>query len=409
MIADLDPSLIGAIAVAVLLGMIAAGLPAALSMITVAALGLVALNDFDIARRFAANAFTMVTAWLFFGIAALIFINHALYRAWQYGGAGERRPPGALSSLIVLATGAAGTSGLGLPDGTARATVARLVSRGTAPAAAVLAVRGAAALGMVMPTSVALFAVGLVMEVSIGRLMLAVLVPWVIILIGVFVALLVSHRSDQPEPTHATGAIVTVVALICIGLMLDLIVVGVATPTEAAVLIVVPALLVFLALHRPIGIGLLDLFSGAAACAADTMFRLIAASTFALFLGLSGALQSLLDGAVSSGLAPVALLAGLVGAAFLIGLIIDGLSTLLIVGPLGAGLGSISGTDPIVVAALLLVGIAAAQAAPSILGLPAFVRDRTGSGAAVTGAIVILVSVLVALGAVTVLPPIELY
>jgi len=167
---------------------------------------------------------------------------------------------GGLGHVVVITNVImAGISGSAAADaaGTGSVLVPAMVKRGYTPAFAAAIVAAAATIGPIIPPSIPMVIYGALAEVSTSRLLIGGVIPG--LLMGaylMFANYLVAKKRRYPREDRATGKDVlkaTVKALPALGLPLIIvggIVLGAFTPTEAAVVAVVYALVLAGLIYR---------------------------------------------------------------------------------------------------------------------------------------------------------------
>lgn len=238
-------------------------------------------------------------------------------------------------------------------------------------------IAGSACIGMLIPPSVLLVVWGILTEQSIGRLFLAGLLPGVLLAVGLmaYVALVavvrpqwvgeqvktaagVPRAEEAPLPENYTPVLSTIgIAAVIFG-SLGGIWLGWFTPTEGA------------GIGALLGLGLLlakgyDLRAAYEAVLATgksaipIMVLLFAAQLYARALALTGVGQTIQDFFLSTGLGPVGLLAVMIGIWFVLGMLIDSISIMLLTVPVFAPLAAQLGIDPV---AFALIGVLVIEA-----------------------------------------------
>lgn len=220
-------------------------------------------------------------------------------------------------------------------------------------AAAVVCVGGT--LAVVIPPSIVLVVYGVLTETSIGKLFIAGIVPGIITAIGLacvvtFVAQTTDYAPKGPkfELRKAVGQswhIWPMLALIV--LVIGVIYGGVASPTEAAAVGVLGALILG-ATRGAIGASSLGAALSASITSTVMIVAIIACSAiFANYLAFTQITQSLLVAVKSSGLPPHAILAIIVVVLLLMGMIMDQLAILSLAMPLAFPAVMALGFDPV--------------------------------------------------------------
>ena len=197
-------------------------------------------------------------------------------------------------------------------------------------------------LGILFPPSIILVIYAVITEQSIGKLFLAALVPGVIAMIGYAAAIGVYVRlrpeagpavSPLPfgERVRSLGKVWPVLAIFLA--VIGGIYLGVFTPTEAAAIGAAAIGLVALASGRLRWAAFSDSLLETAKATGMIFLILIGAEVFNAFLALTQIPSALADALASSGLAPVAILIGILLVYLVLGCVMDSLAMILLTVP----------------------------------------------------------------------------
>jgi len=233
-------------------------------------------------------------------------------------------------------------------------------------------IAGSACIGMLIPPSVLLVVWGILTEQSIGRLFLAGLVPGILLAVALmaYVSVVAVVRpgwvgqtgtaTREPDtlpvgysPLLSTGGIAVVIFGSLGGIWL-----GWFTPTEGAGI----GALLGAGLLFAKGLGWRDLYQAVLATGKSSipiMVLLFAAQLYARALALTGVGQAIEDFFVSTGLGPFGVLAVMIAIWFVLGMIIDSISIMLLTVPVFAPLALKMGMDPV---AFALIGVLVIEA-----------------------------------------------
>jgi tripartite ATP-independent transporter DctM subunit len=224
----------------------------------------------------------------------------------------------------------------------------------------------ASVMGVIIPPSILMVVWGGLMSVSISGLFLAGIVPGVLIgLILMGVVWVVAKRRNYPVDQRSTWGQFfralggSLLALLTPGIIVGGIVGGLFTPTEASLVAVIYAAVLGVFIDRTIG--LLDfarVLNETAGFAAISLFCIGTASTFGWLLAYYRIPQALAD--LASVWASDVTTAGLViaGTFLLVGLFIDAVPAIIVVGTVLMPLAEKVGMDPIHFAILGVVSLA---------------------------------------------------
>ncbi len=251
-----------------------------------------------------------------------------------------------------------------------RITLPALLARGYDERLVIGSLCGAGTLGFLIPPSIVLILYGVLAEVSIVKLFLAGIGPG-LVLAGAYMlyVALVGRRHEVQrfswrDRLRALPALVPVLALVIavIGSMY----LGFAGPTEAATVGVAGALLVA-ALQRALGPAVLRA-ALLASVRTNAMLGLILAGAF--FLSKVAALFALPEAAAAAigslHLSPPVLMLALLLLYILLGMVLDGLSLILMTLPVTLPLATGAGFDPVWFGIFLVIVVEMAQITPPV-------------------------------------------
>jgi C4-dicarboxylate transporter DctM subunit len=254
----LEASLVLILALFALLGL---GVYVGLALLLVGLLALALYTTAPLGPNLATALWTATSGWSLAALPLFVWMGEILYRSRLAQGLFQglapllSRLPGGLLHVNVVASAlfaavigssAATTATVG------RFTLPELLRRGYPKPLALGSLAGAGTLGFLIPPSVIMIVYGVMAEVSVARLFMAGVVPGVVLtlLFMLMVALLaLRHRGSLPkEPSRPLGETLlgllkVAPVLLLILMVLGSIYLGVATPTEAAAIGVVGALL----------------------------------------------------------------------------------------------------------------------------------------------------------------------
>ena len=269
-----------------------------------------------------------------------------------------------------------------------RITLKELLARGYDKSLAVGSLAGAGTLGFLIPPSLIMIIYGVLAEASILKLFIAGIAPG--LALAALYAVYVGFQSWR-NPSLAPGATETVtwrdrlsglrdllpVALL-IGAVIGSLYVGLASPTEAAAVGVFGALLIA-ALQRQLNF---DRMKTALMCAVRTSSMagliLAAGSFFSVSLAYLGVPQAVAEFISAMNLSGFQLILMLLGIYLVLGLFLDGMSTIVMTLPITLPLVVAAGYDPIWFGVFLILVVEMAQITPPI-GFNLFVlQSMTG-------------------------------
>lgn len=228
-------------------------------------------------------------------------------------------------------------------------------------------IAGSAMLGMLIPPSILLIFWGVLTEVSIGKLFVAGIIPgFVVATLFILYLVITALRSPEKAPYRMSSGIAgasndvdevidraVIVSgmgiLALIALVLGGIWGGLFTPTEAAGIGAIGALLI--ALMKGVTLrGVLDGIVTSGMTTAPIMFLLLTAGLYSRFLVSSGALMVMTDWIQGAGFGPITLIIAMTVVWLLMGMILDSTSIILLTVPIFAPISASFGYDPLVFA-----------------------------------------------------------
>ncbi len=350
--------------------------------LTLIAAGLVALVLFrdldalaflagDLARSLTAPELVALPLFVLMGeilnrsrVAERLFAGLAPWMARLPGGLVHSNIVGCTLFAAISGSSAATTATVG------RITLPALLARGYDERLVIGSLCGAGTLGFLIPPSIVLILYGVLAEVSIVKLFLAGIGPG-LVLAGAYMAYVAvvgrhheAHRFSWRERLRALPALLPVLALIVavIGSMYA----GIAGPTEAATVGVAGALLVA-AMQRALGPAALR-EALLASVRTSAMIGLILAGAF--FLSKVAALFGLPEAAAATigalHLSPPILMLALLLLYILLGMVLDGLSLILMTLPVTLPLATGAGFDPLWFGVFLVIVVEMAQITPPV-------------------------------------------
>lgn len=269
------------------------------------------------------------------------------------------RVPGSLGVASVGACAIfAAVSGSSLASAAAmgRVTLRQMLTRGFDRKMAAGAVAAGGTLALMIPPSLSFILYGLMTETSIGKLFIGGIIPG--IFLAVLFALYIVVRASMNPGLAPALALTTwterwaglkrvwAVASMIVA-VLGSIYVGIATPTEAAAIGVVLALLISLGNRRAswgsIRIALLRTVTTTGLI----MLIVVGAQIFTRLLALSGVSRSLVLTIEGLGVSPFVILMGMTVIYLILGMLMDGISILLLTLPVMFPIAKVLGFDPI--------------------------------------------------------------
>ncbi|WP_428099820.1 TRAP transporter large permease subunit [Candidatus Rariloculus sp.] len=357
-LAGVEPRTIGVVMIAIVLLLIALGMPIAIALLLVGFLGLAVLKqDFGIATlTLALAAEGTISEYVFAAVPLFVlmglFVNASdigrdAFRAaqrmfgWIYGGLGVATV--AANALFAAITGISIASAAIF----SKIAVPEMVRQGYTAKFAVGLTAGSSVLGMLIPPSLLLIIYGVIAEVSIGGLFIAAVIPGILLAIAfaagvVLMAWLTPGFVGHVDRRHAdAGSMSWLEVLIGILPVFVLIILvlggiygGVFTPTEAGAAGAFAAMCLALLKRRLDWPKLWEVMRETGQVSVTILFLIIAASTFSRMLALTGLPQDVAAFLGGTGLGMFGFLAAYLLLLVVLGTVLDSTSILLILLPL---------------------------------------------------------------------------
>ncbi|WP_304620550.1 TRAP transporter large permease [Paracoccus sediminilitoris] len=231
-----------------------------------------------------------------------------------------------------------------------------------------------AELGVIIPPSVPLILYAVSTETSITRLFLAGLVPGLLIAGGLVVMVQIWCRIKGHGLRDAEGRqpILPALRRSFGALMMPVIIVGgiyggVFTPTEAAAVSVIYALILSLLVYREIGWrDLPGIFRGAAVSSGAIMLIIAAAALFSFLISLSGLPNAIGDWAQDNFASALTFLLGVNLLLLVVGMFIETSAAILVLAPILTPVAISYGIDPVHFGIVIVVNLALGMITPPL-------------------------------------------
>jgi tripartite ATP-independent transporter DctM subunit len=353
---DWTPVETGALMLAMLLVSVAIGMPIAFALLCLSFAGIWLIRDnLLVAESSLGTTFSSAIASYEFAVVPLFVIMGLLLEkadvgrdAFQVSSALLRRIPGALGIATVAGNaifGSVTASSIVSASVFSRIAVPPMVESGYGKRFSVGVVAGSSVLGILIPPSIPLIIYGLIAEASIGKLFIASIVPGILLalaycVLNVGLAIFAPRfvgTPKQPETMRISLATIAVSLLpfvAVVAVVMGGIYTGVFTPTEAGAVGALAAFAVGAARRKLTFEVISELFRETAYITAAILFLIITASYYGRMLTLSTIPFQMTSaiGHLDIGMWQFLLLFLLI--AILLGMVLDGVSILLIMVPL---------------------------------------------------------------------------
>ncbi|MGB8622014.1 MAG: TRAP transporter large permease subunit [Paracoccaceae bacterium] len=369
----------------VLFGLLASGLWVGFVLIAVGVVAMALASPAPAGMVFATKVWGSMTVWDLTALPMFIWMGEILFRsrlsADMFAGLAPltRRLPGGLLHVNVFGCAlfaAVSGSSAATTATVGRMTVPELTARGYDPRMAIGSLAGSGTFGFLIPPSIILIVYGAATEQSISRLFLAGVVPGLMLAAlfsGYIMLWSLMHRDRVPQPDpalplrerlRAFGLLLPTVGLIFA--VIGSIYLGVASPTEAAVIGVLGAVLLA---SRGGGLGwdgFADTLRAATVTTCMIAFILAGASFLTVAMGYTGIPRALAAWIGDMGLSPFALLAALTVFFIVLGMFLDGISIVVLTVSVILPMVQAAGIDPIWFGIFLVLVVEMSQITPPV-------------------------------------------
>jgi C4-dicarboxylate transporter DctM subunit len=389
-----EPRLVGGVMIAIVLTLIALGMPIAIALLLVGFLGIAILKqDFEVATKTMALAaegtisdyvFASVPLFVLMGLFVNVCdIGRDAFKAAQmiFG-----RIRGGLGVATVAANAIfAAITGISIASAAifSKIAVPEMVRQGYTAKFSVGLTAGSSVLGMLIPPSILLIIYGVIAEVSIGGLFRAAVIPGILLAaaFGLGVVLMASFapgyvgdvRGSEVVEEHPGRTLLGLVPVaILIVLVLGGIYGGVFAPHEAGAAGAFAAMVLALAKRRLDLPRLWEVMRETGQVSVTILFLIIAASTFSRMLTLTELPQDIASFLGGAGLGMFGFLVIYLALLIILGMVLDSTSILLILLPLALPVVSALGGDLVWFGVVTVIGVEIGLLTPP-LGLSVYV------------------------------------
>ena len=376
---------IGLVLVVVLFFLLGTGVWVALSLLGVGLFAMTAFTPAPAGLALGTSFWGSIATWSLAPLPLFVWMGEILFRSRlsedMYGGLAPwlRRLPGRLLHVNVLGCGVfAAVSGSSAATAATigRMSIPELRRRGYDETMIIGTLAGSGTLGLLIPPSIILIVYGISAEVSIARLFIAGILPG-LLLVGLFMAYVIAWSllhprrtppADPPLPLlerlRASTRLIPVLLLIVA--VIGSIYAGVATPTEAAALGVVGALVLAASTGGLSARSFLDGLMGAMRTSTMIVFILAGAAFLTTAMGYTGVPRLLAEWISAMGLSPYALLAALTVFFVVLGCFLDGISVVVLTTSVILPMVKAAGIDPIWFGIFLVLVVEMSQITPPV-------------------------------------------
>lgn len=326
------------------------------------------------------SSFVLTAVPLFLFMGEVVVVSGLSARLYRGATVMLAKVPGGLLHANILASGVlAAMSGSSVASSAAMTSVAmpEMDKANYSRRLAFTSLTGGGSLGQLIPPSLGALIFGAYAELSISKLFIAGILPGVLLMVlfSSYMALRVM-RSPELAPSgdsaaldwrgKAAAVVGTAPAVILVFIVLGSIYFGVATPTEAAAVGAVGAVLVGAVFGRLSVRGLVQAATKSATLAAALIFIVVAAQVLSAAFVLSGATRGLTGAVASLDPSPAVFFVFLLLLYVLLGAFIDGISLILVTLPVMLPLIDTVGINPYVFGIMLMLFIELGQVTPPV-------------------------------------------
>ncbi len=355
----MDPVTIGAVSIIFLLILVLLGVHIGVALTTVSLVAIwIITGNFSIAMSLISNTYYHAVRDYVFAVIPLfivmgIILSKAELTQDLFGAANVllRRIKGGLAMATVAANAVfAAVVGSSVASAAAFSKIAMgpMTELGYSKRLALGCIAGSSVLGMLIPPSILFIVYGILTGESIGKLFIAGVVPGIVMatIYCLGIALMIRVKPELIDQTANKGLeemswkqwftelVRPWPVILLIVIVLGGIYGGLFTPTEAAGVGVGGALLVALAKRRLSLKQCREILIESSLTSGAILFLLISAQIYARFIALSGLVQALNSWIIGLGLSQIPIVLIYIVIVFLLGMIIDSTSILLLTIPL---------------------------------------------------------------------------
>jgi C4-dicarboxylate transporter DctM subunit len=388
--------MLAALVAAMLLLLLAGGVPVAFSLTIAGATGLLAFGGFDLLSGILSttslstvSSYELISVPMFILMAEFVILSGIADTLFKAAATWVGRVPGGLAIATALAgAGFAAISG----SSTAAAatlsatTIPAMLKQNYEPklACGVVAISGT--LAMLIPPSIALILFGIIADVSVGKLLIGGIVPGVLVTLTIILTVLYLVWRDPSRAPRGTGYTLREKLaslrgiwpmILLLFFVTGVIYAGIATPTEASAMGAFGALAIA---GLSGGLGGAHLLTAAVKALRSTcmiFMILLGAHIFGYFFTLTGVTQQLVAAIGKLGLSPYLVITVILGIVLVLGCFLDQIAILVLIVPVTLPIVTAVGFDPIWFGVIMIVVGEVGMVTPPV-GLNSFVVARYG-------------------------------
>ncbi len=377
-----------------LLLLLAIGTPVGFALLVSGSLGLylfggpaLVVGILNTAPLSSVASYEMITVPLFIVMAEFVILSGIADRLFQAGTVWVGRVPGGLGVATALAgAGFAAISGSSTASAAALSstTIPAMLKAGYEPRMACGAVAISGTLAMLIPPSIAIVLYGIIADQSIGKLLVAGIVPGVLVTLTIIATILTLVALDPSRAPRGSGYTLRqkLGALRVVGSMVFLFVavtgviyLGIATPTEAAGIGALGAMALAGVEGKLTVTGVRSALTSAAQATCMILMIILGATAFGYFFTVTEATRTIVAGAQGLDAPRWVVLCLILGFYLLLGCIMDQIAILIVTIPVVLPMIVALGYDPIWFGIIVIVTAEVGLLTPPV-GLNVFVVSR---------------------------------
>ncbi len=389
----MDITVVSLVLLVVMLVLLTTGVWVALSLLGVGLLGMLVFTAAPAGKVMATTIWGSSGNWALTALPLFIWMAEILFRTRLsddiFSGLAPwlTRIPGRLMHVNVLGCGifAAVSGSTSATCATiAKISLPELKRRGYDERMIIGSLAASGTLGILIPPSIMMIVYGFIAEVSIARLFIAGVIPGILMVV-LFMGYVVAWAWRYPDKTppsdirmtlaerlYASRRLIPVVSLIA--LVIGSIYSGAVTPTEAATVGVVGALLLSLLYRSLTWSNFVDSLVGATRTSCMIAFILAGAAFMSMAMGYTGIPRVLAQWIASFQLSAWGLLGALTVVYVVLGFALDGISMVVLTSAVVQPMIRQAGIDPVWFGIYIVLMVQVAELTPPV-GFPMFVMQ----------------------------------